>query len=582
MKNLLFVVLATLVPAALSAQLKSHSKGDLFPARLNMKQAAQGQIAIEKSCAPLWKNAARSKATGLYYYKPAGSMYETYYTEDLYITYVTTLVVPAWYDFTFTNMSTNPADTKWYINNIDYGESYPSTVDDNYNLTLSTYPAYGYYLPVLKNSAGTDSYVMGAYSETYSDYAMVAGSCEVMTLGFLDNKEVYTGFSNGDYIAGSLKFSYNNESWSTESVVQRYPAPASPLYVESATIVGVTYSEAMKDGAELTMKIYSNNGKNYYDDDYELLDLKETLTADASDFMKVDEEYGYTLGTLSFTKKVEDPIFGTVEEPFVIDYPATIYIEGFDNSNVDFGVSGYTINDCDDTSSALCDIRFMATNSSGDEREFGWTDQSMGMGILFEGMMDQIAVEEQLAYDSDTEEAGYTVVSGYNILQISDDGKECHTYGKEDTGYDFGALYVYTAGEWYDEYGGENYSYELYETTDPDNGWITSIVADDEDYSVDDGYFVNYVTFTAEALPSNITGRSAIVYLTGRGYTDSTPVVLIQGNAEVPDGINSVLAPAGTANAKTKPAGTYSVSGQRVNDNAKGLLIKDGKKVINK
>ncbi|MCD7714002.1 MAG: hypothetical protein LUI08_03620, partial [Prevotella sp.] len=131
-----------------------------------------------------------------------------------------------------------------------------------------------------------------------------------------------------------------------------------------------------------------------------------------------------------------------------------------------------------------------------------------------------------------------------------------------------------TVRDWEDEDGNENYSYIISQNTDEDNDWITGYnVYDYSEY----GYYL--IEFQTEALPSDMEGRSAVLYFTGAGYTDSQPVIIIQGNAEVPSGINSVLAYPEQA-AKTKYAGTYNLAGQRVSDSTKGLVVKDGKKVL--
>ncbi len=575
MKRTLLVMLAVVMSTAMFAQQeKPLDKGQLVFTNSLMRTVQKPEIISGKSYAEK-KGMARSAETGLYYYKPAGSMYETEYVisaQGIGYYYNTILAVPAWQDYTFENMSSNPASTYWFIDDINYNQTYPAMIDESGNLTLYTYPGgYGYLNPVLQTITGTDSYVMG----TYGDNSMYAGWSEasyvMQYLGFIDNKDDYTGFSDGTYISGSQSFSYNGSTWTTSELVQTYPAPASTLYAEDLRVKVVTNSTLLKNGKEITMNIYTNNGKSIEDDDYELGELKETLTATIDDFEEAFTSNGTTVGFLHFSKKVDDSIFGTMEEPITIDYPMTIYIEDIDDPDVDLGICGYVLYDCDDQT-GISDIRFTGYNDE-ETRLFSYNDVGMGMNIMFNGIMDKIIVQSELVYGD-----GYDG-DGYNILKISDDGKTCNTYGvDENSYYNLKAAFVETVRAWYDEDGNENYYFdEIAQTTDEDNEWITNIIADTSDYSYEDGYFANYVSFEAEPLPEGMTGRSAVIYLKGSGCTADTPIIIIQGDAEVPEGIETV-----TASSAKKSAGTYSITGQRVSDKAKGIVIRDGKKYLNK
>ncbi|MCD8283097.1 MAG: hypothetical protein LUC22_07585, partial [Prevotella sp.] len=299
-----------------------------------------------------------SKETGLYYYKPDGSLYWNYLDEDNNVYATTNIFVPAWQDYTFINKADNPADTYWSVGGINYNTSYPSLIDENYNFTYGLEPGYGLPLPHLYNTAGTQSYVMGENTESYEEeYSVIAANNEILQLGFLDDKAVYGGFTSGDYIAGTGTVTDGEGTvWSTVNVCQRYPKPASPLYVENVAIIGVSDSGTpLKNGAKLTLEIYENNGENFYTDNvnyelnenHKLGELKETLTATMDDFTQLtyDSSTGQVQGQFTFTKKVEDPLFGEVEEPFVIDYPSTIVLSDFSDSNVDFGIEGYALED---------------------------------------------------------------------------------------------------------------------------------------------------------------------------------------------------------------------------------------------
>ncbi len=546
-------------------------KGDLTSVKPAAALERTTAAIVKKSDAKMKKSPARSAETGLYYYKPEGSMYSVEF-EGVNSYIQTFVLVPAWEDtYTYKNMSTNPASTTWMTYNSSTYEFEDEMAGDT-DITISYLdPGYGFYTPMLKDASGMNYYTMDYYylDAEYGGYeGMLYASYDMDQMGFFNNKSWYIyGAMDNDNMAGSGTVTYENEKYTVSTVGQLYPAPASPLYVESIDVLGnVINGPCMANGAELTMNIYNTDTG----------ELMETLTAGNDDYTEGQQmTRGTTLisvGMLNFTKKVEDPLFGTMEEPITIDYPSTVIISGFENPDIDFGVSAFDKNDCDDMSylpeDEPGDIFFDCIGST-DEVELRY--EEIALNVLFNGMMDKVIVSDEVVWGDDYDG------TGYSVIQISDDGQTCDTYGMEDDSYhNLGALFVQTVREWYDEDANENYYYDVYETTDEDNDWIVGVNVDTEAY--DEGYGYYLVSFEAEPLPSGMEGRSAILYFKGSGYTDSTPVVLIQGNADMPDGINSVLAPAGTA----KTSGTYSVTGQRVSSNAKGIIIKDGKKYLNK
>ena len=100
----------------------------------------------------------------------------------------------------------------------------------------------------------------------------------------------------------------------------------------------------------------------------------------------------------------------------------------------------------------------------------------------------------------------------------------------------------------------------------------------------EDFYPIDFVGFACDPLPVGVAGRGVKLYVNGRGIVSETPIYILQGDYtkeqcdadEQAAGVNSVLAP------KTFNGKTYSISGQQVNKNFKGIVIKDGKKFLNK
>ena len=100
--------------------------------------------------------------------------------------------------------------------------------------------------------------------------------------------------------------------------------------------------------------------------------------------------------------------------------------------------------------------------------------------------------------------------------------------------------------------------------------WITEIELDDQ-YVEDRG--IMFATLKAEPLPSGTDERSGKVVMELFGKQMEIPVYQ-SPNAL---GVKNITQDRGTSNA---PA--YNLAGQRVNNDYKGLIIKDGKKMIRK
>ena len=78
-------------------------------------------------------------------------------------------------------------------------------------------------------------------------------------------------------------------------------------------------------------------------------------------------------------------------------------------------------------------------------------------------------------------------------------------------------------------------------------------------------------------MPNDITGRTATIWLKGKGLTASTPIILLQGNAAL-TGINGI-----ENNTATLDNGrVYNLAGQQVGSDYKGIVLKNGKKCLKK
>ncbi len=583
MKRFLLSLSVAFVATATFAQgrISSFDKGEMAPMPQKIEVATQANVA-NTTAIGMQNSPRRSKATGLYYYKPYGSMYDNTMNSVGGVYMATFLVIPAWDDCTYINMSNNPTANSWYCGTYDMEDF----VEPNGDLTIGLYPGYGYYedggnpFMVL----GSEAFGMGAkWSDGYGPYVYAANEMEM--LGFLDNKETATlGSLSSGYMIGTGTYTGNltgldakgdtvsiSGTFTCSHVTQHYPAPASPVYVQNIYLEGVfldmamTDNEPLKNGATLTMEIC----------DSETGELLETLTATTGCFTSwgylYDSSYNYyNAGLIKFSKWEDDDLFGSTEAPIVIDRATTVYVRGFENSDVNFGVRLDFLKEWDGERE-LSEARAGFVIPNDEITPFGLyysssaTGEVCSLNLHMEGLMDKVYVGDTLVFGDGAQ------YGGYNVLKISDDGKECYTYGMdENSSYNLRMIYTETACEWFDENSNENY----YFSNLPD--WITSVYVNDYYYDVNSLSYVNYVWFDAEPLPSDVSGRMAAFRLHGRGIASDVYVVVVQGDAD-PTGIENIQA-ATTTNVSSK--GTYNVAGQRVSDSAKGLLIRDGKKFI--
>ena len=90
---------------------------------------------------------------------------------------------------------------------------------------------------------------------------------------------------------------------------------------------------------------------------------------------------------------------------------------------------------------------------------------------------------------------------------------------------------------------------------------------------------ISIVKPTCNALPSGVDKRVGVVYLQGKTGKSKTPIIVLQGSATIADGIENIEADKAKAVNNGK---IYNLSGQQVGKNYKGVVIKDGKKLINR
>ena len=558
-------------------------------------QAAQENFDALQPRQATFKTAKASRrvkgdAWNLYYTRPEGTLFRgssptggSYYAERLYL--------PPQFTGILANKATEPAKTRWM--NRTMATDYSEYAEENGDFSINTYgySGSGWYLYNLaqdvKTAADADSVASFHLTKNSGAVETNANYFPAYTVDSLSWKRFYSGIAaNGmwywgaitssGYTFGTGVYTSTNEEtgetkdWRSFAVVQPFPKPASPLYVENIVAFAASGTEAIKDDGEVTMTIRK------YDDENGLGDVIAVLKATTADtalvasgtskYAKTSTDGTYRRYTLTFSQRVEDEFGGVAVEPFVINDQFAVVIGGLDNDKLDFGLSEIEV-DPDDQEMIVdgCVNYFY----NGEETTNIWYGGDNVLNLNFNCTFDYVEPWTSVTWTK-SDETKYTQENA-NVLKADADGNiTAYDEGAQELGVNF-AL-VQTGFNWTDEEGNDlYYSEELPE-------WVTAIVVN-QDERLADSYKDEpvYVSFEVEPLPAGVTGRSATIYLQGYGYKATEPIILLQGDATLETSIAATK-----ANAKVADAAMFNMAGQRVNNSFKGLVIKNGQKFMNK
>lgn len=515
---------------------------------------AKAPDAIEMSAS---SNIMKSAANNLYYYRPAGSIF-CGLTEEGMSYKVTKLCVAPFTNVVFENMSADPSSTSWSVNGNDLSD----LVDKNGNLNYGSFGAYtykggAYYVPTL--SKGNNSFTFGEWNKDGA--YLVVDSIESHSFADVAGADGYGwGSMENGYLFGSGKVkSKNRVCFGFETV---YDKPMSPLYIENVhgLAVGVDQNP-LAEGVTLNLAFYEVLS---VDEDGRATLADEpfaVMTATKSDITYLNQsgtsQYSPTgmayYNNITFSKKGKDIFGNPTQEPVVIDKPFAMVLTGFDQEGVNFGFQGYA-RPSDDRPWGV--TKFLC-NDLDDGQTYAHYYQDTQIALSFTGGFDYVDVLDEVQ-----DKAG-NKYTDFNQLKVSADGKEITNAGLAAANY---AL-LNTAFDWFDgESGNENYVAEL-----PD--WIDNL----EVQAGEDGS--KYVSVSCSALPDGVKGRGAKLYFTGKGYTSTTPLYVLQGEytKEEADVSGISVVAANTTKSSNK---LFNLAGQQVSKNFKGIVIKDGKKFI--
>ena len=519
----------------------------------------------------------RSRATGVYYDIQSGVWRAGMDKEGK--SYSATFLVypPFWSPYFYNRCGSN--NVSWTINDKDatqYMEAETGDYDfgslDKNCYNAETGSISYYYLP--KISAGRETYSLYEVDNDGKANANSVGLVTVSSDGWdLSYTPTDYGVTGGFYARGIVDPASasdpDNESYifgtgtvtlrdgskyTSVGLAQVFPAPVSPFTCNEIDLKATSYSVPLAEGKSLTMEIrnvVTEDGEKTFGDE-----VYETLVCTSEDVSLAWEFSGGTkCYNINFHKKEVDDFGIETDVPFILDKEFAILILGVDGEGVDVGFIGASLNvDEADIEPTIPLI--------SDDTSVGSFAYSIDLVTVcgFYGYQDACDVPTVL-YGSDDTEFNYC-----NALRVSADGQTAvnNLYPEDFAEW----IYIKIARDFVDENDMPNYSFLAPE-------WVNGISYSPLSSSDEDGMYV--VTFTCDPLPEGVTGRMAEVYVVGSGVQSADPIVLLQGDATYdPAGVSTVTAQ------KASNSKVFTISGQLASKNYKGIVIKDGKKFMNK
>lgn len=505
-----------------------------------------------------------------YYLRPEGALYLGRDCEKGEMYGPVEICLPGAYDATFRKVSTDGADTYWHLNAWNWDgdltsvdctgattDSYYTDANGNFHLK-ATFDG-GNSLPTLVWA--TDSFAIGQenpyfgetgtnaflkyYPQIFSGVDRANRRMLPLTYTTPHMGEVFFGALNNTFLYGGGTFAQDGKTYTATGVYQYFDKPMAPLTVENIYFTAISKGYMpIPQGKELKLQIHDvleQGGVRIPGEN-----ILYELTATSSDVKGIgavdyDESTSYNASTIIFKNK--DANGKTLN--MLIDQPFYVVLYGLDQDGIDCGLSGCEIPYYYDN----FDPAYGIWNDEAGQPEFFSLYSGTALNVGFTAKYDYC---NPMYYGPD---------ENYGIIKVSDDGNTAETVAKGDT---FGGVMMKLNSDWYDADGNANYTINGL----PD--WVKSYEVDTESYAA---YEVTVINFKCQPLPADVSGRQCELTVSGYGCQSTYPIVLLQGDA-VYNGIHGVTADA------AKDGKTYNLAGQGVSDNAKGIVIRNGKKLV--
>ena len=573
MKKILLSLVALIATTASFAQSKTLAAFTVAK-KVGEYKSMQAPVKHEATNAYIQKanhQSRRAQAEGVFYARPEGTYWLGGTTEGGET--FKYLVVPPFTDLTFINASNDVTTGTWTIgtNKTDLS----NYVKDN-NLVFSfskQSPGYLSFAPTLTD--GSVEYEIADGVLTVDSVPQV-----LYPFNYVDAKRYY-GYQGGGsaFMSGADSFDFDGDG--TADVFypefrQYFEKPATPLAL-SEVILWATSANKDFNGSTLSLVFnkVERDEQNRRIIGEEIATMKLVNCEMESEV--ISAESPVYPGTLTFANTVIDE-FGTEESaPLVLDEAFAITIKGTREPGVD--------------------VRFYFCDQ-GEAPEEWWTRATPTYIVPFDASGNSMIREDGnpngLSYFNNTEKSGpycysiafifYGEMDGIEVVTSDDLNKQISPVEGGETaspivegetqGY---PAYVYTNYPMFDEEGDPtgNYTFsgvpEWAQLLINPTGYEYHIGQEDEIRGL------HMIWFNCDALPAGETGRTATIYIESQfGLKSANPIYIVQGDAEIVDGVNAIK-----FDADGKFVGsTFNIAGQRIAEGYKGLVIKNGKKYV--
>ena len=605
-KSLLFFGLALMLSAPAIAQEKVQwqtSKAEAMKAEgLNAKMAPVAAVDRVERVGTAAKARAprRVIADDVWYKRPEGTMYVS---GSGYIY----PFIPAFIDAKFPNMAADKANAKWTLVSSSNTYSVTGNADNDLELTIPKIDN-GYisslYIPHLtvgdvEYKIGDEFNLMSESSYQNPDVALINGDSLLWSVTQVNRHGgFWTGFSNG-YVFGSDVRTFQAEDGSTfdgkvNAIYEFFEKPVKPLYISSIYLYAVTTAETMiPEGKEMKLSFYKA-------EDGQIGDLIDEIAFDMNDtvYYSKNESYDgdaepYQAYSLFEVAKTEVDWLGTeIQMPVILNDEFCIIISGFEQEGVEWSLYMCDVLNTEtdsyektgriiptlrsfvrvDDGTPIQGLRYcqyidsetskMYNEEDGDN--YDWTRQ-YNAGILLNCMYDVISVYPDFQTMTAPVEGG-NIYSEIETVEEDDDGNEVtNVYRYETIQYQTTLPRIST---WEGTAGDENYYFEDL----PD--WLEVTEYIDKYYNNDNDY-TTLAVVNAQPLPEGMDGRVAQIRIVSERGGDSGYITVVQGEA------GNSIATVTRESARKANAKIYSLTGQQVNGNFHGIVVKNGKKVFN-
>lgn len=552
----LFLLFVAAVGLSTTAKAQVTIAADLTRELDNAVVAPFEAVECEQSDEPAILGPMRGVANGIWYQRPIGTFLRTGSNYRY-------MIVPPFTELTWINRSSEPENTVW-----KYGATAQNSyredqiVDNNfvtsYNKHTGTGASYGPFVMV----ENVDTFAI-IDSQLSTGYPLVIAPDTISTLMNAPATVNYTGFSTFKYgTNGTLSAARDGgatEEYYVKNFKEVYRASGQPLYLESITLYARLpegKTEPIAAGSE-GVTCYVIQGSDFAD----LSSFTDTvavirIVANDTECAEISEyQEGYMPAIKAYCMK-EDEFGGMTRQPAILDQNFLLSFEGFQNEGVDFTVNMSQCPDEESFDNGGPRSTYFETRWKSDDAlrsRYGYYNK-YNMQIRLNAMWDVVAVDEACLEMTAPVEGGQITAPG------EDEGGNT---------VDYPGVYIQSVFPYQSEMSPMP-SYEIENMPE----WLSISSYDDQYYVANYGW-TTVVNIEAAPLPEGEDGRSATLRFVSEMGAKSKEFTVTQGTP-VPTAIQDVE----TATNENAAALEYNLAGQRVGKDYKGIVVKNGKKMI--